>query len=387
MDLTLCRRALAGAACILLLLLAGAPVGRAATIGSDAIHRKAQGEPIRGVITAETIDGVQFGEKMSIPSVAISQVDYYDTPEAFRRGHDRRQQGIFAEAIKYYETAAKTPNVRKFWIEPACLYYAGLCHLDEGVDMAAAVAKFQELLQGYPNSRYVPDTLLGLGRAHYTARKWEAALAQFKKLAELAAGKTAWEEWLGTAYLWQAKTYLDANKPVEAMANAKKVKDVVQDPKHDIVVQARAVEAKVMLEQDKPKEAVDMLRALIKDLAPRVAEEIDRSDAAARLQRTEAQCYNALGQAYLKLYAKSKKEEDLRESLLAFLWTVVLYPRSQFALEHAEALFHAAQCFEKLKQKARATELLNELSEKYPDSPYNTRTPGTTKAGAPKKGE
>jgi tetratricopeptide (TPR) repeat protein len=144
------------------------------------------------------------------------------------------------------------------------------------------------------------------------------------------------------------------------------------------------VEATALLQQNETEKAVAELNTLIKQIAPRVAEEIERPDTTARMQRTEAQCHNALGQALLKLYAKSKKEEDLRAALQAFLWTVVLYPRAQFVPEHMEAIYFASQCFLKLNQKNRAMELQGELNERYPENPY-TRMPGAGKAGAPRK--
>ncbi|HUT36190.1 MAG TPA: tetratricopeptide repeat protein [Planctomycetota bacterium] len=385
MDRTTTRGTLArGASGLLLLLLLAAPAARAGTVtGTDAIHRKT-GDPIRGIITAESIDGIEIGNQVTIPIIAAVQIDYYDAPDAYKRGHDRRAQGIYPEAVRYFETAPKLANVRKFWIEPACLYYAGLCLLEEGTDLAAGEAKFRELLQAHPKSRFVPDGLVGLGRVHFTARRWDPALAQFKKLAELAAQRNGWEEWLAIASLWIARTYLEADRPDEAMRSARKVLDLLPDPKHDLVIQAKTVQGMVLLRQGEPEKAVALLRDLIKAIAPRVAEEIDRGDPVARMQRTESQCYNALGQAYLKLYAKSKKDEDLRQALLAFLWTVVLYPRAQFVTEHMEALHFASQCFLKLNQKARAMELQSELMEKYPDNPYN-RVPGAGKAGAPRK--
>lgn len=376
---------LAPAIAALLFLAASAPEALAATItGGDVIHRRT-GDPIRGTISGESIDGIQLGAgQVTIPIAGVVSIDYFDRPEAFRLGMDRRQQGLYAEAARYFDTAARTPNVREFWLKPACLYLAGLSLLDEGADLAAAEAKFRELLEQHPKSRYRYDALLALGRIQLNQRKFDAAIAQFKKLADELAGRSGWEEMLGNAHLWQGYTYLDADKPELAQQAAKRALDVALDPKGDLAVQARMVQALVFLKQTEPEKAIKLLDELIRSVAARVAEEIERGGAEVRWQRTEAQCYNNLGQAYLKLNAKTKKQEDLRQALLAFLWTVVLYPRTQFAAEHEEALFHAAECFEKLGQKARATELRNELSERYPDSPYN-RSAGGTKAG--KKGD
>ncbi|MBM4037049.1 MAG: tetratricopeptide repeat protein [Planctomycetes bacterium] len=375
-----------------LLLLLAAATAQAGAVVTDAVHLKTAKDPIieRGTILAESMDGIEIQTaqgKGSFPLSRIIQVDYGDSPEAYKRGHDRREQGIYREAITYFENAPRTPNARKFWIEPASLYFAGLCYLEEGADLDAAQAKFRELLQAHPQSRWVPDAMLGLGKALFAAKKWDPALAQFGSLAKLAIPKgdtPGWSDWLATASLWQGKTYLEAKRPDEAMKCAKKVLAVITDPKHDLYIQGKMLEAMVLLEQSEPEKAVAELTDLIKRLAPRVADEVEHPTPTARMQRTEAQCHNALGQALLKQHAKTKKDEDLRGALLAFLWTVVLYPRAQFVPEHMEALYFASQCFDRLKEKARAAELMRELTDRYPENPY-TRVPGAVKAGAPRK--
>jgi len=375
-------------AALSLLVLAAAAVqataGAAAPAGADKIWQKGKDTPLRGVITKESVEGIQIGGQVTIPIVSIARVDYYDAPDAYRRGHDRLQQGLYADAIKYFEAASRNQLARKFWLEPACLYYAGLAYLEDASDLAKAEAKFKELLEKHPKTRFLPDALLGIGRAQYKSGKYNAAIAQFKKLASLAEGKPGWESWLATAHVWQARSYLELKRFDDAQRSVRRALDAAPDPKSDMAIQARTVQAMVLLKQDKPKEAIALLNELLQTIAPRVADEVDKGASEVRMQRTESQCQNALGRAYLQLYAKSKKEEDLRSALLAFLWTVVLYPRSQFAAEHAEALYSAAQCFQKLKQRRRATDLLNELSEKYPDSPY-TRMLSAGKASTSRK--
>jgi len=368
-----------------LLLLAASPAALAgAAAAPDRILVKGAKDPQFHAVTDENIDEVKMGNA-SIRVSAIVQIDYSDAPEAYRRGHDNRQQRIYGEAIKYFTNAMNNPLARKFWLLPACSYHIALCYLDQGTDMATAEARFTEYLQKFPNSRWVPDALLGLGKALLATKKHDAALARFRELVKLAEAKgEGWEERAAAGHLWQARVFLEADKPDEALRNVKRVADTIADPKNDLVIQANTVKAMIFLKQDKLKEAIDLLRQLLRDIAPSVAAEVEAGGAETRMQRTEAQCYNILGHAYLKRFADTKQAADLSEALLAFLWTVVLYPREQFNDERAEALFYAAQCFEKRKETRRATELLNELQERYPDSPFN-RTPGAGKAGAPRK--
>jgi tetratricopeptide (TPR) repeat protein len=99
------------------------------------------------------------------------------------------------------------------------------------------------------------------------------------------------------------------------------------------------------------------------------------------MQRTEAQCYNELGQCYLLQGAKSGKKDDLREALLAFLWNVVLH--SRLRAEYTEALFNAAVCFEKLGERPRAAELRNELLKSFPESPQARKLGAASPAKSP----
>ena len=67
-------------------------------------------------------------------------------------------------------------------------------------------------------------------------------------------------------------------------------------------------------------------------------------------------------------------EENTRTALMSYLRVIILY--SQFPDEHAEALFWASKCFDKLKQSDRARELRAELTRSFPNSPWAKRVTG-----------
>ena len=375
----------------LVLAVAAAPRAEAAAAAgfTDKITVRGARELAVGAIVSESMDEIKLADGRAFATMTVTNIDYSDAPQAFRVATDRRLQTVYPEAIRYYEAAGRNPQVRQLWAGPACLYYVALCHLEQGEDLAAAEAKFRELLEKFPKTRFRFDALLGLGRVQYEAARYEAAIAQFTTLAKEAAA-ASWEDWQYMAYIWQARSLLEqgeknAAKYDEALAVVKRV--IALGPASqkfgDLVIQAKTIEAMVLVRKGEYKQAIEKLNVLIKEISPFVAGEVDKN-ADVRMQRTEAQCYNALGQAQLKQYGVLKSEEDLRRALLAYLWTVVLYPRPAFAAEHAEALSQAASCFDRLKQGTRATELKNELLEKYPESPY-ARALTQGKAGTSKK--
>ena len=332
----------------------------------DRIWPRGAKNPIVATIVEETIDGIKTAGGAGFSPVAIEKIEYGDAPAAFREGVTHYESGRYEDAVKYFESAMRLPNVRKFWLRPACLYYMGLCYLESRSDLAKAEKTLTDLLAEYPKTRWLPDALLALGRAYLAAKNYQKAYAQFDKLAKLATARS-WERWALRAYLWEGRCLLEEKNYDKALATLRKVTTADPTRYGDLVIQAKTAEATVYVRKGDYKKGADLLRKLIREIGPKVAKEIN-DGSGNRMQRTEAQCYNALGQCYLKQAAKTNNPDDYREALLAFLWTVVLH--SQFPTEHAEALYYAAECFKKLKENSRATELLNELLERYPDSSF-----------------
>ena len=372
-----CHAAVRAAGLALALLVLLEPMlfaGQAA----DKIFQKGAVKPLLVRITAESIDGIKAGSAEFNP-IGIARIEYADSPHSFNEGVEHHKLGRYEEAIRFFEAAFRSDArvVRHFWLHPACRYYIALCYLEDGSDLAAAEAKFRELLTNHPTTRWLPEAMLGLGRVQFEAKKYDGALTEFEQLSAKAVQKN-WEEWLYRSYLWKGRTLLEKKDHPAALASVRKITEAAAgNPRYkDIVIQAKVIEATIHVRSGDYKRAAGQLRALIKEIGPAVGKEIE-GGTDSRMRRTEAQCYNALGHCFLKQAAQTKKEDDYREALLAFLWTVVMHQR--LPAEHAEALNYGATCFEKLKDRSRATQLRNELAERYPDSPYVRKlgTPGT----------
>jgi len=357
--------------------LGSATPGRAGA--ADQIWPKGATNPIRATIVEESIEGIKTVSGATFSSVAIEKIVYGDTPAAFREGVAHYQSSRYDDAIKYFESAMRLPNVRKFWLEPACLYYIGLCYLEGGLDLSKAEKVLNDLLSQWPKTRWLPDALLALGRVHLAKKSYQKAYAVFQKLADLAAKDSSWQEWLLRAFLWQGRCLLEEKNYTRALAVLQKVTTADPTRYADLAIQAKTAEATVYVRRGDYDKGAALLEKLIREIGPRVAREIN-AGSGNKMQLTEAQCYNALGHCYLKRATQTNKPDDYREALLAFLWTVVLH--SQFPAEHSEALYYAAECFEKLKQNSRATELHNELAERYPDSPFTRKLQPAKKENA-----
>ena len=355
----------------LLLAALVVPTASAATI-IDRIWLRGKAEPQSGTVTEASIDGVKMGQAQ-FSLAGVVKIAYGDAPRGFRDGLSYREQGRYDEAVRALQSALRGKLGREWWVKPDSRYYIALCYLEEGADLAKAEKAFEELVEKHPTTRFLPDAILGLGRVKFTQGKYKDAIVQFDKLISLAARK-AWESWQYQGYLWKARALRQDTRYKEALALIKKIVDNARDAKfEDVYTEALTEQAILLMDQGTYDAAIDLLGKLVKRIAPAVAKEIgDGSET--RMQRTEARCFNTLGACYLKMGNKAtgaKKEGYHRDALLAFLWTVVLYQR--LPAEHAEALFNAAECFNKLKQQKRATELANELSQRYPDSPYTRR--------------
>ncbi len=359
--------------------LALGSAGLARASAPDQIWPKGATNPIRATIVEESIEGIKTVSGATFSPAGIEKIIYGDTPAAFREGLTHCQSGRYEDAVKYFESAMRLPNVRKFWLEPACLYYIGSCHLESGTDLEKAEKTLNELLTKWPKTRWLPDALLALGRVHLAKKSYQKAYARFQKLADLAAKDSSWQEWLLRAFLWQGRCLLEEKNYTRALAVLQKVTTADPTRYGDLVIQAKSAEATVHVRRGDYDKGAALLEKLIREIGPRVAREIHAASGN-KMQLTEAQCYNALGHCYLKRATHTNKPDDYREALLAFLWTVVLH--SQFPAEHAEALYYAAECFEKLKQHSRATDLHNELAERYPDSPFTRKLQPAKKENA-----
>jgi tetratricopeptide (TPR) repeat protein len=338
------------------------PGARAGAHYRDKIFQRGRTEPIFAHITADTIKEIKTRSRAVFSPMGIVRIEYSGAPQSYRDAESYRRTGRFDDAVTSYQTTLRNPGPRErqFWVLPHCRFYTAECYLELD-DLRNAEAAYNELLTRHPDTRFKPDATLGLGRVYFEGKKYRDAFRRFEAL-EKFAGETSWTAWLYEAYVWKARTLRMQKRYREALTQVRKV--LVADPRkyERVITQARTEEALIYVADEEYDKAVTLLNKHLDRMSSSVAKEINQGGSTRR-QRMEAQCKNALGHCYLKRAEKTKKNEDTWEALIAFLWNVTMHPNLP---ERAEAVKNAADCFEKLGQAKRATELRDELAGKRP---------------------
>lgn len=339
-----------------LLAALAASSARAAAIYRDEVWQRGADKPIIAYIVKDTIDEIKTADGAVFNPMGIERVAYGGAPQSYRDAESYRKTGRLDDAIASYQTALRNlPADRKFWIEPHCRFYIAECYL-ELEDLKKAEDAYNDLLAKHKDTRFKPNAFLGLGRVKFEAGDHAAAYRRFDDLERFAKGKS-WTVWLYEAWVWKARALRMQKRYDEALGYARKVIAAADPRKYeDLIVQARTEEALTYVGKKQYDEGIARLNKLL----DRISGYVDDPNpvTAARMRRMEAQCKNALGHCYLARHKQSKKKEDIQEALIAFLWNVTLHPNLP---ERIEALQNAADCFEKLGQKSRASELRGEL--------------------------
>lgn len=354
-----------------LLLVAAFASSALAVERRDKIYYRGKEKPTMFTIARETIDGITARDGATISAVGVVRIDYWGPGESFEDAENARQGRRWKEARDAYRRALKSRNPRRELTTPACLFYIAECSLELG-EFDAADSSYKELLEKHPNTRYKPHAILGLGRRHFETERYAIAIERFQELEKLAESKTGWQEWLYEARLWQARAKLEqTGGHAAALQLVQKV--LKADPRkyEDFLVQGRTVEAIAHVRAGRYDEAIRLLRKLTETIGAAVGREIAKGTGD-RMQRTDAQCHNALGECYLRKSDAGEKEQNLKEALLAYLWTVVFYPHLD--QEFNQARKSAAACFEKLggkENQKRAAELRRGMQA---DKPSETPT-------------
>lgn len=245
----------------------------------------------------------------------------------------------FSQAIPLFTAAAEAKN---FSLNDFSLLRAADCYYQlEKYENAAE--KFASFIQQYPDSKYVPQARLSLGKSYYLQADYDKTLSALSPVLS-AGGKFAPE-----SGHWMARCYLKQNQPTKALAAVQKALKLNQEIEVDDLVRLKLDEADAYY-------AIPNQRA---EALPKYLE-IFQSHPQHKLAA------EALYLAALTAYETGKQDEALKHSQ-RFLTT---FRGSEF---EPDVRYISAESRLLNKQYAEATKEFDELQRKFPKSSFVAR--------------
>lgn len=314
----------------------------------------------RLTVTAETYREVEYktmGTKGTLPQSKVAQIMWGDSPTVYRNGVKAQKKGKFKEAIKHYQKAINSTIGRKWWIEPYSIYNLAVCYRQAG-QSAAAEKEYNRLIKQYPKARFYPNAHIDLGEIALARGNYDEASAKF----DVVRGSNIFDVDLQRrAQLGFIDALIAKKAYAEATVGLEDLIEKTATSHADIAMQATLKRAWVMIVGgDRFDAGVAEYRRLIKDAVKKMEGTSGKKEA--RLNVLVAQCYNGLGDAYLK---HSSGKNHHKRALLEYLRVVTVLGEAVGA-ECAPALAGAATCFEATGDKERAEELRAELKLRFP---------------------
>ncbi|MCI0381083.1 MAG: tetratricopeptide repeat protein [Gemmataceae bacterium] len=344
---------------------------------NDEVYIRNKEKPIKGPIAKESARGVELKTvKEPIAAEDIAEIVYDITPVTLLVGTYR--PAVTAEKNYYDPDPKKEANRAAYLVEAQKKYAETLAKVqekgakrhieykiaaltarqaqDEGGDPDPALQKLIDFKSKHPNSWQLANCLRLLARLQMDQKQFKEAEATYLELAAADVSDDVKQE----AELLAAQVALRAGKADVALKNLQKLMaKLPKDSKYQ--VRAKIAEAESLSATKKNPEAVKLLRKVL----------ADTSDKAIK-----AAAYNALGACYLST-------DQLKEARWEFLWVDVVY--NQDKDEHARALYHLAQIFDKLGEAERAAECREQLAgdRAFLGNEYQRRAQREAPKGAP----
>ena len=350
------------AACLAIPAVAGAAeVTDTIKMGKDRL--------ISGTITDETYEFVfytagQAAAAGRVRQCEVESIEWGGRSTHFLAAETARVRGDYDEAISRYLEAMKSVlAARKFFVEPYCTYYIGLCNQQLG-KLDEAQKYFAKLIKDYPKARFFPYANVALGELLMSQQQYDKATECFSvvgKGVDSTLGRPIFcEDIYYTARLRITDALVAKNDLQAALTELDNVIRETERSFPEISLSALRSKAMVLVKQQKTDEALKIYR----DIIDRSVKGMDgsTSDRELKLSVIVAQCYNGLGEAYVANGNKHK------EALLEFLRVVtVLGPA--VGNEYARAGVGAIKCLEALGDKERAKKLLGDVKADFPNYP------------------
>jgi len=287
----------------------------------------------------------------SVPSEEVADIQYAGRPVDYLQAQLFVKSGSYARAVEAFRViSARAPETS--WLATYADYYRALAlgrwAQSEPAKAPAAVQALSAFVSRHADSRFIYQARLNLAEAHMVAGK----LTEVRRLAEAVVREKPKTRWAFGGRLLLAGVKLRQKDAVGAARDFEAVLAAVKDRRSPLRARATIGKGLALLAQDKLDQAERLLTDLIETT----------QDGA-----TRARAYNALGDGHFK-------RGEYAEARLKYLRVVLLYFQAD-AVEHAKALYRAAECFRRLDEGKRADALFEELVRRYPGTPWAAKSP------------
>lgn len=320
---------------------------------------------IEVTITKVSIQGFDYrlegGGSGQAALARVVRVVFTNTPPEYDQGVEAMNNNRYEEAIKKFEQALKAGET--VWVPQYAPWQIANCQAGLG-RMAEAMATVKKLLEKVPDTRFLPDARVLLGRLELARGKVQEALAEFKELETLSQkmeggqGKVFYYR----AQVWSGRALLQAGQPDKAQELFAKVRST-GSAYPALHLQATVGEGQALV----AKKQLSRAQGLFDDAIEKSpVKDVERAPVEQR--ELLAQAYNGLGECWYN----QEPKPDLDKALKSFL-KVILLLADDLPEENAKALYHAAKCFHRMRDQnkewaGRARDLSHELKSKYPGS-------------------
>ena len=342
----------------LLLLTVLTPLGHA-----DTIH-KTDGTAIEDcTITKETLVEVSYkaggrGKEKTVPSDQVLKVEFEKLPAEIDRAVEAMKEGLLLAAVDdlelYLDGIEGGKKERREWAPPLATHM--LVDVNRTMGELDNVLKFSDqLLQKFPESRYVPETYLVRASTFFDkgdADKAKSVISNFAKVISDKGLSQRLEADLGEViYDAGVRGQARRDKLASVSSAAGSAYPTVRN-------RADVAEAESLIEDKKYDDAEKILSRVVKE---------PNADAA-----TRAAAFAGLGSCLFQKASgmaagSDEQQKTLKESLLAFLRVVINYKdQSRYV---PLSLFYAGRCFDLMGgQEDNARTLYLRVVRNYPGS-------------------
>jgi len=328
------------------------------------VIRQTDGKTLTDVsVSEETLTLVTYKQGNStktIPSEEVQGVEYERYPRKVDEAEAAYASGDLAGAVDlfldYARAEAEDPKERRKWAPP----YAAWRAVDirqELADTQGVVAAADLLIQGYPESRYVPAAYLAKAAAQQQMQAVEKALDTLTSFEQLIDTKGLSKRWRLECKL--GKLQADPNQVGDA--KRAQISSILADAKDfpSVVSRAKVVEGETYLEDaEKDQGKAGEYRRKAQEIFDHIVED-PSADAA-----TLAGAHLGLGDCHF--YGANGDADVVRKALMHYLRVIVLYESQTRYVP--KALFFAMRCFDLLDDPQRRHDMLTTLRSRYPAS-------------------